>query len=95
MRLKILPHRAIVRTLGLAILILLQRMRRGLELIHHAETGIAIAALAPLAQPVHGAALQHLLVAERVVGIARRHGRVVGVAERVLAVDVQAVEGVP
>ena len=70
-------------------------MRRRSELIHHAETRIPLPLLSPLAELIHRSALQHLSIAERVVLLNGVHGGIVRVAERVLAVDVEAVVGMP
>lgn len=91
---KIRLHIAIVRRCLITKPILLQRVRRRPQVIDGAETGIPIPFTQPVAQLVHGPTLQHLPVADRVVAVAAGHRGVVSVAERVLAVVVEAVEGV-
>ena len=70
-------------------------MHRRLKIIDHAKTSIPLPLLGPLAELIHRSALQHLSIPERVILHTRVHRSIVRVAERVLAICIQAVVGMP
>ena len=94
MSLKIRHHGTIIRRVLFTILILLQRVLRLAEIVDHAETCIPVALRHPLGELIHGAALQHLAITQRIVCISCRHGRIIRMAESILPIDVQAVKTV-